>query len=341
MTSRRIRPLLPALVLGLVLTLGIADAADAARRGGSGGGFGSRGARTYQVPRSTPTAPAAAQPINRTMTTPAQAQAPTAARPTAAQPGVQQRGPGGFLGGLGGGLLGGLMLGGLFGMMMGNGFGGMAGLLPMLLQAGAVALVVMLAIKLFRRRRDPAMAGAGPGSVTPMYRDAGPGPRPVDARQAGGGIGGLSPRPSGKVGDDVGVTDQDFETFETLLGEIQTAYGREDYAAIRERTTPEVMGFLAEELASNATAGQRNEISEVKLLQGDLSEAWSEGDTDYATVAMRYSSKDVVRDRQSGAVVEGDPDTPVETTEVWTFRRDGGPWGGGWKLSAVQPISGV
>ncbi len=339
MTPRRFRPVLPALAIGLVLALGIAETADAARRGG---GFGSRGARTYQVPRTTQTAPAAAQPVARTMTTPAQAQAPAAARPTAAQAGAQQRRPGGFLGGLGGGLLGGLMLGGLLGMMMGNGFGGMAGLLPMLLQAGILALVVMLAIKFFRRRRDPALAGAG-AAPTPMYRDTGPGPgpRPADLRHAGGGIGALAPRAPARAGDELGITDQDFETFEALLGEIQTAYGREDYAALRERTTPEIMGFLAEELASNATAGRRNDISEVKLLQGDLSEAWSEGETDYATVAMRYASKDVVRDRQSGAVVEGDADTPVETTEIWTFRRDGGPWGGGWKLSAVQEVSGV
>ena len=33
-----------------------------------------------------------------------------------------------------------------------------------------------------------------------------------------------------------------------MLNQVQTAYGREDYAAIRELVTPEVMGFLAEEL---------------------------------------------------------------------------------------------
>ena len=67
----------------------------------------------------------------------------------------------------------------------------------------------------------------------------------------------------------------------------------------------------------------------VKLLQGDLSESWREGDVDYATVAMRYGSLDVVRDRTSGKVLAGSPDEPVETTEVWTFRRETGPWGGG------------
>jgi predicted lipid-binding transport protein (Tim44 family) len=40
-----------------------------------------------------------------------------------------------------------------------------------------------------------------------------------------------------------------------------------------------------------------------------------------------------MRDRQTGAVVEGDPDRPTTTTELWTFvRRPGEPW----KLSAIQ-----
>lgn len=47
---------------------------------------------------------------------------------------------------------------------------------------------------------------------------------------------------------------------------------------------------------------------------------------------MRYESIDVMRDRQSGEVVEGET-RPTETTEVWTFVR---PVGGRWQLSAIQ-----
>jgi predicted lipid-binding transport protein (Tim44 family) len=72
--------------------------------------------------------------------------------------------------------------------------------------------------------------------------------------------------------------------------------------------------------------------SGVRLLQGDLAEAWREGDTDYATVAMRFSINEVTLDN-AGRIVSGDPNTPTEATELWTFRRDrGGPW----KLSAIQ-----
>jgi predicted lipid-binding transport protein (Tim44 family) len=70
-------------------------------------------------------------------------------------------------------------------------------------------------------------------------------------------------------------------------------------------------------------------------LQGDLAESWREGDTDYASVAMRYSLIDTYLDRTSGRVVEGNGQ-PEEVTEVWTFMR---PRGGKWILSAIQQTS--
>ena len=333
------RRALAVVAIALTFSLGVVEAADAARRGG--GGFGSRGARTYSMPRATPTAPSTAAPINRSMTSrdqaAARAQAPAANRTGA--PAAAQRG--GFLRRWGGPILGGLLLGGLLGMLMGNGFGGMAGMLGLLLQVAVIGLLVALAMRFFRRRgqqqQQPAYAGApaaaaGPQPVTrDMFSNLGanrPQPAPVP------GV-----RPGARPGDEIGITDADFDAFERLLGEVQTAYGREDYAALRERVTPEVMSYFAEELAQNATAGRRNEIRDVQLLQGDLSEAWREDDADYATVAVRFCNIDIVVDRTTGAVVEGEPNRPIEVTEVWTFIRDrrANPWGGGeWKLSAVQ-----
>ena len=74
------------------------------------------------------------------------------------------------------------------------------------------------------------------------------------------------------------------------------------------------------------------QIPDIKLLQGDLAEAWREGDTDYATVALRYSLVDKTIERASGRIVEGS-DQPQEVTDVWTFVRIRG---GKWELSAIQ-----
>ena len=64
-----------------------------------------------------------------------------------------------------------------------------------------------------------------------------------------------------------------------------------------------MVSYFSEELAANASTGVINRVSDVKLLQGDLAEAWREGDTDYATVAMRYSLDDQMVERDSGRVL--------------------------------------
>ena len=73
-------------------------------------------------------------------------------------------------------------------------------------------------------------------------------------------------------------------------------------------------------------------VSDVRLEQGDLSEAWSERGREYATVAMRFSMTDVTRDG-GGRVVDGSPNERVTATEIWTFLRAPG---GRWILSAIQ-----
>jgi predicted lipid-binding transport protein (Tim44 family) len=92
-------------------------------------------------------------------------------------------------------------------------------------------------------------------------------------------------------------------------------------------------GYIQEELNDDSARGVVNKLSNVRLLQGDLAEAWREGNADYATVAMRFSITDVLTDKATGRVVEGDPTKIDEPTELWTFRRD---QGGSWKVSAIQ-----
>jgi predicted lipid-binding transport protein (Tim44 family) len=93
----------------------------------------------------------------------------------------------------------------------------------------------------------------------------------------------------------------DYDSFKRLLGEIQTAYGRNDLEALGDRTTPEMLSYFAEELHANGKKGVRNEVSQAKLLQGDLAEAWRETDGEYATVAMRYSIIDATVEAASAA----------------------------------------
>jgi len=330
---KRASKITSALGLSMAVALLAAEPADA-RRGGS---FGSRGARTYQAPPPTRTAPDQAQPIQRSMTqSPAAAQSRPAAAPATAAAQAPRRG--GLLGGIGGGLLGGLLAGGLIGMLLGHGWGGMgAGLLTALIQVAVIGLAIFLLMRLFRRRSAaPAHAGASAAGYAPHKPGFGFG------GGAPQGAGGFQPReaapepayaPQPADIEEIGLVQSDRDAFERLLGEVQDAFGREDYASLRARTTPEIMSYLSEELAQNATQGRRNEVTATRLLQADIAEAWREGDADYATAAMRYESVDIMRDRNSGAVLSGDPARATETTEMWTFVRRGG---GDWKLSAIQ-----
>jgi predicted lipid-binding transport protein (Tim44 family) len=333
-----------ALGIALAVAMLAAQPADA-RRGGS---FGSRGARTYSAPRSTATSPGYVPPVQRSMTAPGAAgyQPGGAYAPRPGMPGYAGGyGAGPFGGFRGGGFLGGLVAGGLIGGLMGHGWGGGwggngyggggagMGFLTIIIQLLILFAVFSVVRQIFFRRRSAAYSPFE--AQQPAYGGGMGGPF---GGPTGGGFGG-GPAPSAPFVPTTGpaweipIDPTDQAAFETLLKEIQDAFGREDYAALRERCTPEVMGYLAEELSDNATHGKKNEVTSTRLLQADVGEAWRENDTDYATAAMRYESIDLMRDRSSGAVLSGDPNTPSQTTELWTFARHiGGPW----KLSAIQ-----
>jgi predicted lipid-binding transport protein (Tim44 family) len=298
-------------MVAIIATLGGLAASSADARIGSGLSLGSRGSRTFSAPPSTATAPSAGS-MQRTVTQPNFNTAP--------RPGYS---PGGFFGrpGLLGGLAAGFLGAGLFGLLFGHGFlGGIGGLfsfLGLIVQFALVALLVRFLWSYFARRNMPAYASG------PLYRNAGPPQSPI----AIGGGGGAVPS------DTIGIGGADYDAFEHLLGEVQAAYSAEDIAALRARATPEMVSYFSEDLTQNASRGVVNKVSNVKLLQGDLAEAWREGDADYATVAMRFSLRDCMVDRASGAVVDGDPTQPQEASELWTFRRTrGAPW----MLSAIQ-----
>jgi predicted lipid-binding transport protein (Tim44 family) len=132
------------------------------------------------------------------------------------------------------------------------------------------------------------------------------------------------------------ITGDDYNAFERLLGEIQAAYSRADEKALGDRATPEMLSYFMQDIDKNRREGLRNEVGNVKLLQGDLSEAWREKHVEYATVAMRFSLTDCKVDTSSGRVVEGSRTEPQEVTEVWTFQRPVGGRPDQWELSAIQ-----
>lgn len=304
--------------LSLVALLSVALTAQgvmmADARPGDGGSMGSRGTRTFSAPPATNTAPSGAAPMQRSITQPG----PTSPSLGGQQPHIQQPAVAPSFGrSLLGGLAGGFLGAGLFGMLSGHGFmGGMGGFMSMIGLIFQIVLVVGLVALLVRLFRKP--------EPEPAYADQGYARSPATMMPAASG--GVSSSP-------VQIGGQDYADFERLLGSIQEAYSREDLSALRNMATPEMVSYFGDDLARNSQNGLVDQVSQVKLLQGDLAESWNENGSDYATVAMRFSFINVMRERTSNRVVSGDPNQMQEATEIWTFRRSPG---GSWMLSAIQ-----
>jgi hypothetical protein len=231
----------------------------------------------------------------------------------------------GFMSGLAGGLIGAGIGSMLFGGGMGGFFGhglGFGGFLGFLLQIFLIVVIGRFLWRMFMRNRQPALAG-GPGLFA---RGGSPG------GMMGGLMGGsAAPAPSGGP-PPITVAPNDFQEFEQLLKATQAAWSARDLNALRGMATPEMVSYFAEQLADHTSRGVTNTVTDVRLESGDLSQAWAEGDREYATVAMRFSMVDVTKDGM-GRIVDGSPTERVLATELWTFVR---ARGGHWILSAIQ-----
>jgi predicted lipid-binding transport protein (Tim44 family) len=304
---RRFIPVLIALML--VLAPALAEA-----RPGQGLSLGSRGSHTWSSAPGTSSSPYGASPFQRSMT------------PNSYGSGSYgSSGYGGYGGGMRGGfasgLMGGLIGAGIGGMLFGRGFFGFhggGGFLGLLIQ---LVLLYFLARWVMRRFMGvPAMAGAGGmGFARGIFQQQ---PRP-------GMGGGPSLRPSGRP---VSLASPDYQQFSQLLQGIQTAWTNHDLNGLQAMATPEMVSYFADQMAEQTSQGVRNQVTGVQLQQGDLSEAWSEGSRDYATVSMRFSMFDVTKDK-TGRIVDGSATERVTVTEFWTFLRASG---GHWVLSAIQ-----
>ena len=327
--------------------VGMPTLSFAKARGGSGGGFssgsrsagssgniGSRGARTHQdngakpIEQSTTAKPAAPPP--------SASNSPTSQPTPAAQPSWLQRNPllAGIAGGIAGSWIGHMIFGATDssartaenGEGAGNGeqTAGAPGtnwMLILLMIMGAGGLYYY-----FKGRSTPAPDFSG------LSRSS----------SASGSLLAESGRPTLKTTSiDSEITRADKTAFQQSLTDIQTAWSQQDLSRLRKLVTPEMLEYFSTGLAEQASQEIANHVEDVVLQQADIRESWIENTVQYATVNLTWTARDysVSTTKQSGETgyyIEGDRETPVETTEVWTFMRY---QHGKWLLSAIQQVA--
>lgn len=302
-------------------------------RGGGSGSMGSRGSRTYDqnggkpIEQSTAPKPPAATPPPTTASP-----APTAQ----SNPSVFQRHP--ILTGIAAGVAGSWIGHMLFGATdstaktsedretgaasPSSGFN-MVDMLLLMVVAGGV-------LYYFSRRRKPVpvFAGMNRGTTAP------------GSLLGSSSIGSSSAAPSRTATVDNEITAGDKAAFQQLLIDIQTAWSKQDLAALRRFVTPEMLAYFSTALAEQASQEVENHVEDVVLTNADLEESWTEEGTDYVTAKLQWTARDYTvstskQPGQPGYLIEGSDQSPTDTTELWTFMRHRQ---GKWLLSAIQQV---
>ena len=137
---------------------------------------------------------------------------------------------------------------------------------------------------------------------------------------------------------DLDISVSDKMAFQQLLTDVQTAWSKQDLAALRRCVTPEMLSYFSTALAENSSQEIENHVEDVVLGRAEVLEAWTEHETQYATARLHWSARDYTvslskQRGEAGYLIEGSDEHPAESSEVWTFMRF---QDGKWLLSAIQ-----
>ncbi len=341
------------LTIFVALTVVLAVSSDSWGRAGRGensdSGLGSRGSRTFDRPMDrTVTPPPSPRPSSPTPTQqpmyiPRANTSPPPASPGSQQPGVASNNP--TTAGLPGGMLGGLLGSGLGSMLSGSSTANAANAeaapgsdtMGFLVRIALLAGLIWIGLRLFRRwkaRQQQPQTPPSPRAFPPPLpeekhpsRQEFDSPAPLDE-----GFGAAAPR---RIEKEFEVAAEDKHAFSEILLGVQSAWSEGNLIGLRRYATPEVVGWMSEDLSRDRSRGIQNIIEEVTLLKGDVSESWREEHLEYVTALVVFSAKDYTVNVENNNVIEGDPDRLVEIAEAWTFVRSGT---GKWLLSAIEQV---
>ncbi len=115
---------------------------------------------------------------------------------------------------------------------------------------------------------------------------------------------------------------------------ILDAFAKGDDEALKPLLSPEVYNNFLRSIRERLAAGETLETELVAIRGIELIEAYMTGRTAHVTVRIVSEQIRVVRDA-SGAIIEGDPATPTDVVDEWTFARDTRSPDPNWQLVAT------
>ncbi len=137
--------------------------------------------------------------------------------------------------------------------------------------------------------------------------------------------------------------DPSFDTEEFLVGArtafemIISAFASGDTETLENLLSRDVCGNFADAISKREDAGETLETVVTAIRASEIVEAYMDGSS--ATITVKFVSDQInlVRDDE-GRIKEGDPETPVEVVDFWTFARNSRSRDPNWTLVATGSL---
>ena len=210
-----------------------------------------------------------------------------------------------------------------------GGLGGGFGLFDLLLLAG-IAFMIYTIVK--RRRREEVPV-TGPYERTMVEPTSYAEPvtestRNVGAEDLARGLAHIRQMDPGF--DESGFREMCSDRF----FQIQAAWMRRDLEKLRPLLTDEMLQAFRGQIEAARAKQRVNKLENISVRSVDITEAWQEQGSDFATVRFLANLLDYTVDESTGTLVDGSDSVPVKFEEYWTWVRPVGP--NPWRLSAIN-----
>jgi predicted lipid-binding transport protein (Tim44 family) len=118
---------------------------------------------------------------------------------------------------------------------------------------------------------------------------------------------------------------------------VVEAFARGDRELLRNLLSDDVFASFAKEIDGRESRGETAEARVVEMRKAMVEDAQLEHSK--AQITMRFSVKLIsVRRDGDGAAIEGNPEQPLDVTDLWTFARDLASRDPNWKLVATETV---